>query len=616
MDYQKLAQEILEKVGGKSNVNSLTHCATRLRFVLNDNGKANAEDIKAIKGVVGVANSGGQFQVIIGSDVAKVYQPIKDIVGAGENTQESTPQRPLDKVLAIISGIFTPILPVITAAGMIKAVLSLLVVFKVVTTEDQNYQILNFIGDAGFYFLPVFLGATAAKQFKTNQYLGMLMGAILLHPTFTTMVAAFKEGGDAISLFSIPFTATTYSSTVIPIILSVWFMSYVEKFADKISPKAIKFFSVPLIVALVTSVVTFSLLGPAGAIIGQWLGDFFKWLESFGGWVVPTIVGIFSPFLVMTGTHYGLVSIGINNRMTLGYDTVAQPGMLACNVSQGGAALAIAFKTKDPDKRALASSAGITAVFGITEPALYGVTLQNRAALIGTMVSGGIVGFFLGIFNARNFSGGSPGLLTLGSYIGDNTLKYFYTALIGLILAVVISFVITFILYKEDAQESVKEKETVNVTNDLAAPVSGKVIPLEQVKDETFASGMLGQGVAIEPTDNIIYSPIEGTVETIFETKHAIGLKSADGLELLIHIGMDTVNLKGDGFKQLIEVGQKVQIGTPLMEVDFAKIKAAGYEIVTPMVITNAPENLSLNIVSNEEAHHGDILVILNRGGK
>lgn len=616
MDYQKLAQEILEKVGGKSNVNSLTHCATRLRFVLTDNGKANAEDIKAIKGVVGVANSGGQFQVIIGSDVAKVYQPIKDIVGAGENTQESTPQRPLDKVLAIISGIFTPILPVITAAGMIKAVLSLLVVFKVVTTEDQNYQILNFIGDAGFYFLPVFLGATAAKQFKTNQYLGMLMGAILLHPTFTTMVAAFKEGGDAISLFSIPFTATTYSSTVIPIILSVWFMSYVEKFADKISPKAIKFFSVPLIVALVTSVVTFSLLGPAGAIIGQWLGDFFKWLESFGGWVVPTIVGIFSPFLVMTGTHYGLVSIGINNRMTLGYDTVAQPGMLASNVSQGGAALAIAFKTKDPDKRALASSAGITAVFGITEPALYGVTLQNRAALIGTMVSGGIVGFFLGIFNARNFSGGSPGLLTLGSYIGDNTLKYFYTALIGLILAVVISFVITFILYKEDAKESVKEKETVNVTNDLAAPVSGKVIPLEQVKDETFASGMLGQGVAIEPTDNIIYSPIEGTVETIFETKHAIGLKSADGLELLIHIGMDTVNLKGDGFKQLIEVGQKVQIGTPLMEVDFAKIKAAGYEIVTPMVITNAPENLSLNVVSNEEAHHGDILVILNRGGK
>lgn len=616
MDYQKLAQEILEKVGGKSNVNSLTHCATRLRFVLNDNGKANAEDIKAIKGVVGVANSGGQFQVIIGSDVAKVYQPIKDIVGAGENTQESTPQRPLDKVLAIISGIFTPILPVITAAGMIKAVLSLLVVFKVVTTEDQNYQILNFIGDAGFYFLPVFLGATAAKQFKTNQYLGMLMGAILLHPTFTTMVAAFKEGGDAISLFSIPFTATTYSSTVIPIILSVWFMSYVEKFADKISPKAIKFFSVPLIVALVTSVVTFSLLGPAGAIIGQWLGDFFKWLESFGGWVVPTIVGIFSPFLVMTGTHYGLVSIGINNRMTLGYDTVANPGMLASNVSQGGAALAIAFKTKDPDKRALASSAGITAVFGITEPALYGVTLQNRAALIGTMVSGGIVGFFLGIFNARNFSGGSPGLLTLGSYIGDNTLKYFYTALIGLILAVVISFVITFILYKEDAKESVKEKETVNVTNDLAAPVSGKVIPLEQVKDETFASGMLGQGVAIEPTDNIIYSPIEGTVETIFETKHAIGLKSADGLELLIHIGMDTVNLKGDGFKQLIEVGQKVQIGTPLMEVDFAKIKAAGYEIVTPMVITNAPENLSLNVVSNEEAHHGDILVILNRGEK
>lgn len=269
MDYKKLGQDILAQVGGKENVQSLTHCATRLRFVLNDTSKANVEQIKAIKGVVGVANSGGQFQVIIGSDVARVYQPIREILGEQEDQNHSTDQKPLDKILAIISGIFTPILPVITAAGMIKAVLSLLVVFKVVTTEDQNYQILNFIGDAGFYFLPIFLGATAAKQFKTNQYLGMLMGAILLHPTFVAMVAAVKESGDTIHLFSLPFTATSYSSTVIPIILAVWFMSYVERFADKISPKAIKFFSVPLIVTLVTSVVTFTVLGPAGAIVGQ-----------------------------------------------------------------------------------------------------------------------------------------------------------------------------------------------------------------------------------------------------------------------------------------------------------------------------------------------------------
>ncbi|HFI0151039.1 TPA: PTS transporter subunit EIIC [Streptococcus suis] len=454
MDYKALSAEILSKVGGKENVNSLTHCATRLRFVLVDEAKADEEALKATAGVVTVVKSGGQFQVVIGSDVQNVYNPLTDLIGTPkDHTAANTEEHKSigQKILAAISGIFTPILPVITAAGMIKAVLSLLVVFKVVAADDANYQILNFIGDAGFYFLPVFLGGTAARQFKANPYLGMLIGAILLHPTFSAMVTTAKESGESLGLFGLPITPASYSSTVIPVILSVWFMSYAERFADKISPKAIKFFSVPLIAALTTAVVALVVLGPAGSILGTWLGDFFKALEKLGPWVVPTIVGIFSPFLVMTGTHYGLVSIGINNRMTIGYDTIAQPGMLASNVAQGGAALAIAIKSKNTDKKALASSAGITAIFGITEPALYGVTLQNRAALIGTMTAGGIGGFFLGIMGARNFAGGSPGLLTIASYIGENTLKYFYIAIAGLILSVVISFIVTFILYKDEA---------------------------------------------------------------------------------------------------------------------------------------------------------------------
>ncbi len=454
MENKQLAQHILELVGGKENVTGLTHCATRLRFTLKDDTAPKTQELKALDGVMGVANSGGQYQVIIGTDVPNVYRPLTDLLGFAQEEQAPddapTNQKWYEKLMAVISGIFTPILPVITAAGMIKAVLSLLVVFNVVTTEDQNYQILNFIGDAAFYFLPVFLGGTAAKQFKTNTYLGMLVGAILIHPTFVTMVTTVKDSGGSIQLFGLPIYAASYSSTVIPVILGVWFMSYVERLADKISPKAIKFFSVPLITVLITSLVTFFILGPIGSIVGTWLGEFFKWLETFGSWVVPTVVGIFSPFLVMTGTHYGLVSIGINNRMTLGYDTVAQPGMLASNVAQGGAALAIAFKTKDANKKALASSAGITAIFGITEPALYGITLQNKAALISTMISGGVAGFFLGIFNARNFSGGSPGLLTIASYIGDNTLYYFYIALAGLALSVILSFILTFFLYKED----------------------------------------------------------------------------------------------------------------------------------------------------------------------
>ena len=615
MSYQDLAKEILSQVGGKENIQQLTHCATRLRFVLNDNAKANTDALKKTKGVVGVAEAGGQYQVIIGSDVQSVYRPLMELTGLKEdaNSHAEEPHKsPLQKVLAIISGIFTPILPIITAAGMIKAVLSILVVFKIVTTKDQNYQVLNFIGDAGFYFLPVFLGGTAAKQFKTNTYLGMLMGATLLHPTFTAMVANFKETGAGIELFGIPFSPVGYSSTVIPVILGVWFMSYVERFADKISPKAIKFFSVPLITALITSIVMFSALGPIGSIIGQYLGDFFRWLEEFGPWVVPTVVGIFSPFLVMTGTHYGLVSIGINNRMTLGYDTVVQPGMLASNVAQGGAALAIAFKTKDTDKKALATSAGITAVCGITEPALYGVTLQNRAAMIGTMVAGGIVGFFLGIMNARNFTGGSPGLLTIMAYVGENTFYYLYVAIAGLVMSVVLSFIITYFLYKDDeAIESTPEE--VIPTEALAAPVAGKVVPLSKVEDAIFSSEMLGKGIAILPEENIVKSPVKGEIVTIFDTQHAIGLKTDDDVEVLIHIGIDTVNLKGQYFNALAKVGDRVEVGTPIMEVDFAAVKEAGYDIITPVIVTNTAAFKNVLGTDQEHATSGDLIVTIER---
>ena len=615
MSYQELAKEILSQVGGKDNIQQLTHCATRLRFVLNDNSKANTDALKKTKGVVGVAEAGGQYQVIIGSDVQSVYRPLMDLVGLKEDSSanaEEAHQKPLAKLLSIISGIFTPILPIITAAGMIKAVLSILVVFKIVTTKDQNYQVLNFIGDAGFYFLPVFLGGTAAKQFKTNTYLGMLMGATLLHPTFTAMVANFKETGAGIELFGIPFSPVGYSSTVIPVILGVWFMSYVERFADRISPKAIKFFSVPLITALVTSIVMFSALGPIGSVIGQYLGDFFKWLETFGPWVVPTVVGIFSPFLVMTGTHYGLVSIGINNRLTLGYDTVAQPGMLASNVAQGGAALAIAFKTKDTDKKALATSAGITAVCGITEPALYGVTLQNRAAMIGTMVAGGIAGFFLGIMNARNFSGGSPGLLTIMAYVGENTFYYLYVAIAGLVMSVAIAFIVTYFLYKDDEVIESTPEEVVP-TEALAAPVAGKVVPLAKVEDEIFSSEMLGKGIAILPEENIVKSPVKGEIVTIFDTQHAIGLKTDDDVEVLIHIGIDTVNLKGQHFNALAKVGDRVEVGTPIMEVDFAAVKEAGYDIITPVIVTNTAAFKNVLGTDQEHAQSGDLVVTIER---
>lgn len=623
MDYKNLGKTILDNVGGEENVDELIHCATRLRFKLADTTKANTETLKNTPGVVGVVNKGGQYQVIIGSDVPKVYRSIHDqsnLEGKSGSSEGDENQTKFEKVIAMISGIFTPILPVITAAGLIKAVLSILTVFNIVQNTDMNYQVLNFIGDAGFYFLPVFLGGTAARQFKANPYLGMLIGATFLHPTFTGMVNVAKETGEAISFFGLPISAVSYSSSVIPVILSVWLLSYVERFADRISPKSVKFFTVPLISTLFTSIVALTLLGPIGSVVGNYLADFFRWLETFGSWVVPTVVGTFSPWLVMTGTHYGLVSIGINNRATLGYDTVASNGMLASNVAQGGAALAIAVKTKDVNKKAMASSAGITAIMGITEPALFGITLQNKAAMIGTMVAGGVGGFIMGIFGARNYAGGSPGLLSLGSYIGEDTLHSLYVAAATLVTSVILSFVITFILYKEDEtiETTTGEQDVVpvqttadseNLTETVVAPMTGQIVALEEVEDPTFAQAILGQGIAIKPTDGLVKSPIKGEIVTIFETKHAIGLKTDSGLELLIHIGIDTVQLKGEHFTQLAKNGQRVEIGTPLVQVDLAAIEAAGYDTITPIVVTNTMDYAGVLPTGEGLVNTGDAVI-------
>lgn len=633
MDYKDLGKTILENVGGEANVNELTHCATRLRFKLADTSKANMETLKNTPGVVGVVNKGGQYQVIIGSDVGKVYRSINEQsnlenkTGAPSEAPEN--QTRFEIAIAVISGIFTPILPVITAAGLIKAVLSILTVLKITENTDMNYQILNFIGDAGFYFLPIFIGGTAARQFKANPYLGMLVGAIFLHPNFTGMVNLAKETGEGISLFGLPIQAVGYASSVIPVILSVGLLGYVERFADRISHKTVKFFTVPLIATLFTGVIGLTVLGPLGSVLGNYLADFFRWLETFGGWVVPTVVGTFSPLLVMTGTHYGLVSIGINNRATIGYDTVASNGMLASNVAQGGAALAIAFKTKDTNKKAMASSAGLTAIMGITEPALFGVTLQNKAALTGTMIAGGIGGFIMGIFGARNYAGGSPGLLSLGSYIGENTLHSFYVAAATLVISVIVSFVVTYILYKdEETLDAVQPVETtpeqtvstaaVNpstahsdfLTQDsIVAPMAGQVVPLSEVDDPIFAQAILGQGVAIMPTDGLIKSPINGEIVTIFETKHAIGLKTDEGIEILIHIGLDTVQLKGQHFKQLAQAGQRVTVGTPIVEADLEAIKAAGYDIITPIVITNTTDFSEILSTGEDQVKAGDSII-------
>lgn len=608
MNFENLATEILKNIGGEGNVSGLTHCATRLRFNLKDESKANTEVIKGISGVMGVVCKGGQYQIIIGNDVNHAYKAIlkiSKIEGNADSGKDEKDDRKLGaKIIDTITGIFTPILPAITAAGMLKAVLAILTTFNLLSKDSQSYQVLNFMADAAFYFLPILLASSAAKKFKCNAYLAMMLGGVLLHPNFVTMVNAAKETGEALTIFGLPITLASYSSSVIPIILGVWFMSFVEPIADKISPKAIKFFTKPLITMFVAGIAILVVIGPIGYIVSDLIGNGIRTLESYAGWLVPTLLGGLTPLLVMTGTHYGLVPIGINNRMTIGYDTVIYPGMLASNVSQGAAALAVAFKTKDNEIKQLASSAGITAVCGITEPALFGVNLRFKTPLYASMIGGAVGGFFMGLMRVANYSGGSPGLLTLPSYIGGETMNSFIYACIGTAISIAVSFVACLILYKDKKEVELENSTTleeVAVTKEplvnkikVASPLNGEMISLNKVKDEMFASEMMGKGFAINPSEGKVVSPVNGTVQTIFKTKHAIGLKSDDGAEILIHIGMDTVQLEGKYFTSNIKDGDRVNIGDTLVEFDMDAIKKEGYDLVTPVIITNTMNYLEV----------------------
>ncbi|MEK4826863.1 beta-glucoside-specific PTS transporter subunit IIABC [Niallia sp. FSL W8-0951] len=621
MNYQDLAKVIIDKVGGEENVKSLTHCATRLRFNLKDDQKPDEKTLKSTPGIMGVVNKGGQYQVIIGSDVGNVYKEIisqTNIANDEAKSEGEDKRSAFAKVIDTITGIFTPILPAITAAGMLKAVLSILVVFKVLTTESQSYQIINFMADAAFYFLPILLAVSSAQKFKANPFLAMMVGGILLHPNFVAMVNIAKEGGEAIKLMGLPISAVSYSSSVIPIILSVWFMSYIEPLADKVSPKAIKFFSKPMITIFIVGTASLVVLGPIGYLISDAISNGITALESVSPWIVPLLVGTFSPLLVATGTHYGLVPIGINNRMTTGYDTVIYPGMLASNVSQGAAAIGVGVKSKDSTIKQLAYSAGLTGLFGITEPALYGVNLRFKTPLYAAMIGGAAGGLFMGICRVRNFSGGSPGLLTLPSYIGDNTLSFFYYACIGAAISIVVTFIATLILYKDPVAEEKEEadesttKETPNLSiggATIVSPLQGNLHSLKYVDDGMFSEEILGQGVAIEPAEGTVLSPVNGIVSATFESKHAIGITSEYGVELLIHVGIDTVQLNGEGYEYFVEKGQEIQIGDKLIQFDLEGIKAKGYKVITPVVITNSAEVGDILIANEGPIHFGEEVI-------
>ena len=598
MDYKKTGQEILAKVGGKDNVKSLSHCYTRLRFSLADDSKANANAIEKIDGVMSVKNAGGQFQVIIGTEVDKVYKEILPMIGEGSAVSEDKKPKSIkdmaNGVLDVFISCFTPIIPLIAGCGMIKVLLAVLLNFGVLKDTSSTYQILNFIGDSVYYFLPIFVGYTAAKKMDTDAFLGMALGAILLHPNFTAMAV---DGAAYTHFLSAPVKLVSYSAQALPVILSVWLMKYVNNFFEKVCPNMVKVFLRPMLTLLVTAPIMLVVIGPIGSIMGDYFQGFCDVMNKWG-WIAVGINAAIFPILVLTGMHNALIPLMIQMFAMQGFDPVLVPSGLVANIAEGGAAAAVAVRSKNKKTKGTAISATISALFGITEPALYGVNLKYKRPFVAVLLGSLIGGCFAGLCGVTAYSFVAPSILSLPIFAGGDGSSFIWA-----VVTVPVSFAVTFAIawvlgFKED---EVEETEIEIADNEILAPIEGKVVALSEVKDEAFSTGALGEGCAIIPEKGEVVAPFDGTVEAIFPTGHAIGLKRTDGLELMIHIGMDTVELGGKYFEVMVKQNDTIKRGDTLIRFDINGIKKAGYDITTPIVVTNAAdyEKISANTNSN-----------------
>lgn len=580
MNFDNLSNEIIKYIGGEENILGLTHCATRLRFTLKDDGMADKDKIKAIKGVLGVAQNGGQFQIIIGNEVPKAYASINSKLHISDtSTTQPENVKLTEKLFDFIASIFTPILPAIIGAGLVKSVLALAVLLGL-STQSNTYYFINIIGDAPLYFLPMMLAVTASKKLGCNPYMAVAITGALLHPNYTALITDAYNIHFS-SMFGIPVTLASYGSSVIPVLLMVFLLKYVDRFLDRIIPKMIKFFFKPLLTLLIVASITFIILGPIGFVVGVGISTALNFLSEHVGWLVPMIIGAIFPLMVTTGMHYGIVPFMIQSIGAQGFEQICGPGNLPSNIAQGAASLAVAFKTKKEDLKQIALSSGLTAVLGVTEPALFSVTLKYKKVLACVMIGGGLGGLYAGIMDVKCFSFCSPGLLSMVAYIGNDGWSNLINACISMVIAFVATFILVWTWGYQDAKES-NEKEII-----ISCPVKGKVVPLSEVPDETFSQEMLGKGVAIIPEQNQFYAPASGEVSVVFPTGHAIGLTSEDGTELLIHIGLDTVQLNGEGFHVKVQQGQKIKQGDLLVEVDLDAIKEKGYSVITPILVTN-----------------------------
>lgn len=625
MDYKKLAERILEKLGGKENVESVVHCMTRLRFVLKDESQVDDEQVKKIKGVIGVMKKSGQYQIIIGNEVASVYKEICALGNFKEKTSvkkiEKKNQNIISEMLDIISSVMSPVIPAIIGAAMIKVLLTVLPMIGILSNTSQTYELLSVIGDGAFFFMPVLIGMSAAKRFNANPYYAVSIALIILHPNFISLLKGANEAGQTVKFFNlIPVTYANYSYSVIPIILSVAVLPYIEQFVDKITPKITKNFLKPMLVMLFIAPIVMVVIGPLGAIFGDMLSTAVYFIQDKLGFIAVGLVAAVFPFVVMTGMHHAFTPIKLGVLATTGFEGFICIAEFCANMAQGAAALAVSIKSKNSDiKQSAGSSAFSALVAGITEPALYGTNLRFKKPMIGACLGGLMGGLVGGFFQMKCYGVATPAIVTIPQYLEEGNPQSFLYIFITLGVTVVSTFIITYVIgfedpVEEDDEEMLEEKVTIplNTGLNIVSPLEGQMIELSQVNDVTFSSGVMGNGVAIIPTKGQVVAPFDGTIDVFFKTHHAIGLRSETGVELLIHVGLDTVNLEGKYFTPHRKQGDTIKTGDVILEFDIEKIKKAGYELVTPIIITNSQQFMDIIVKKKDVVTANDqVLAII-----
>ena len=638
MDNHKIALQIIDGVGGKENVSGLTHCFTRLRFVLKDESKASKDKVSSIEGVIQVVEASGQFQVVLGNKVEAIYDEIMPLLenAATEDDEQDKKVGIGTKILNVVTAIFTPTIPAIAASGMLKGILAVaaligLNVYHVDIKTFNTYIILNAASDALFYFMPVILARSAAKVFKTNEYIAMTLGATLCYPTLVGLMT----GNKAVTLFGIGITKANYVSSVVPIIIAVFVLAYVEKFVKKIMPDVLKIIMVPTLSLLIMVPATLMIFGPIGIYIGNAVNWAYHYIMNLSPILLGAFVGGIWCVLVIFGAHRAIIPIGINDVAKTGrQNLLAFAG--AANFSQAGAALGVFFKTKNKNLKTVAASATVTALFGITEPAIYGANLRLKKPMVYAVISGALGGALMGWGGSYGNAFANQGVLTIPVYASAGT-KAFICYILGCLIAFGGACILTVILGFNDLpsdetpaeknsskpdkiEDNQEENPAKTIDEDLVAddcdlsvnsPVEGKTIPLTQVSDEVFASGVLGKGIAVQPASGKILAPADATVSMIYPTLHAIGLILDSGIEMMIHIGIDTVKLNGKYFEKHVQDGDHVKKGQLLVSFDIQKIEQAGYDLTTTVVVTNSKNYAAIGSTNKDNVTDNDQLLYL-----